>query len=365
MTYVGWGCIRSDFVALLGTDWNTMNQTGSMTQWASHSGIGRVDCDEVDEFLTVLAPPTAEWGWIPELRRTSWIFRGHADSNWKLTPSAWRHPLAPVLQRARDLIASRIPHLTQVSVWDHTGMLPPPPAIDLMSAWHVIVQANGELALLSEFLHRVDELGIDVLGELPPALHHLGVFEAQRPIAADDFLQLRGVDHQAALAQHYGVPTRLLDWTDDPLVAAFFAAAAPSCSERLAVWALNEELASKHALPLWGDGPHGVGLRLRVIRPRRSTNPYLRAQRGAFTVPWGAGCFALVNGGVYPAVEEFASGIAGDASQDVLRCITLPRKLVGDLLQALERRWITLDSLMPSSETVARSIVSRQGPLGG
>jgi hypothetical protein len=55
-------------------------------------------------------------------------------------------------------------------------------------------------------------------------------------------------NRQRALAQHYGVPTSLLDWSEDPFVAAYFAIqSAPDTDdgELACVWALNKLLAGR------------------------------------------------------------------------------------------------------------------------
>lgn len=95
---------------------------------------------------------------VNRLEGTGWLFRGHANANWRLQASVER----PACLARRGALS----------------------------------RTDYERLLLAEFSRRA------------------AAYVQMRPTSAWEWL---------ALAQHHGVPTRLLDWTENPLVALYFA----------------------------------------------------------------------------------------------------------------------------------------------
>jgi len=90
----------------------------------------------------------------------------------------------------------------------------------------------------------------------------------------------------AALAQHYGIPTRMLDWTSDIFTAIYYAASGAlrkwkmsygvggyDCSDKMVIWMLNGGLVHE----MEKDWP------LKLVVPPYYDNPNLNAQKGVLS----------------------------------------------------------------------------------
>lgn len=141
----------------------------------------------------------------------------------------------------------------------------------------------------------------------------------------------------ACLAQHYGVPTRLLDWTTDVNVALHFAAGSAlrhmdGPGDGFCIWVLDL------------DAAKAVMDDMEVVRPDYSRNPNMRAQSGVMTLLRNRTADELAVPFDRQLAESFerriaegdpvAEGIAG-SGRPVLQRLDVPYGLLGDLARYL------------------------------
>ncbi len=142
------------------------------------------------------------------------------------------------------------------------------------------------------------------------------------------------------LAQHYGVPTRLLDWTESLYVAAFFAfsgvAYTPGRDRAVAIWCLD----TTHRI--WSQDT-GITL-LSISSPY---NERLKNQLGKFTLLKSP----------FDTVEDHISKC--DNTGTALRKITLPASEARTALSDLDFMGINYSTIYPGLEGCARAATLR------
>lgn len=291
--------------------------------------------DTAAELIDALRPTNKRWGG----QSLRWIFRGHADAVWELVPSALRK------SAWRDFKPDYDPDVLTQTERDPV-----------------------EWEILKQFGDRLDRAGLPIPGKTRVEL------DRQDPHKLPANWVLVYVE-LAALAQHHGLPTRLLDFTRSGLIAAYFAALEPpdGAPERFCVWAIDGSFFTL------GHGYEEQGTRLALVRGSRAFNVNQHAQDGLLGV-WetpsnlgdGKGCVSLLELmdffrmlAAIPATStpETPPSPSWTAIVDRLarsetfaRKLSVPRSEASELIRLLASERITAATLFPGVRGVVEGM---------
>ena len=173
----------------------------------------------VQDFLDYLLTSATHW---VSAKRGDLAYRGQQSGDWLLVPKAFRPG--------------------QLLMYD--------PEAPRTTPTRVGPQARAEFRAVHRFVKAADTSGL----QITEAGGRLLLQEDPRDVFDDRHWEYKWPQNEIvetlALAQHHGVPTRLLDFTEDPLVAAHFAASSAWNDEKhkgsggkergyLAVWVID------------------------------------------------------------------------------------------------------------------------------
>jgi FRG domain len=291
------------------SDTASPHQGGTMTDSPN-------DYDSLDDFWNGISPIGKIFG------QQNFIYRGHRDNTWGLVPPVYRQD---IIGKYKKSMPGGLP--------DHSG------------------QTYFEYMLLQSFVYHCDLRGLpipfDSMGfrdyfEFPKILHKVDINKETWP---DPKLW-----PLMALAQHHGVPTRLLDWSSNSMVACYFAASR-------AVTELDtykEEMSKETRIAVFGFNfsEHREEVEYKYVKVPGSISVNIPAQSGSFILVNNSGC----------GNEEFAVGVGLETQlhhADKLIKLTLPISLAGELLIRCHKFGVSAASIFPGYDGVAKAVLER------
>ncbi|EIG9087639.1 FRG domain-containing protein [Serratia marcescens] len=224
--------------------------------------LTEIDCETAKEFLDLITP------WSTPYKLSNYVFRGHTDANYNLHPNILRKKNNQELMKIAKI------YLKKGKYHEPLGKL----GLTNISLYH----ASIELTILRKFYKVSNENGLYV----PNSELMSSRMETGQYVPLSTLLKLCGHStwlnkdstEIAALAQHYGLPTRLIDWSYNQYIASFFASNFNhkiNNQKKISLWMMNyKELNDVFTSPL-SD--------VKIFSPHYQWNENARSQRGLFT----------------------------------------------------------------------------------
>jgi len=172
--------------------------------------------------------------------KNRYIYRGQSNSLWHLTPTLFREDMILELPLSMSGEAKEL---------------------------------LNEKLILSKFVEGCDQVGLVI-----PNLSHETYLQISDPFYKFDKWPNNDVMPLLAMAQHHGVPTRLLDWSYSALISLYFAAYSALPLKK------NQDERSGY-LGIWQLQPDNIkSSGVEIVSVHSSATNHINAQRGVFTL---------------------------------------------------------------------------------